>query len=284
MLSPFSDNAEVQHEYHKFYSREIQPYIEKILNNDNLNGHQKAKRLLRTDGSRYWMDMALKALDRIFLDGALAGVLKLTVWENITDDHAKCRVSVDQQGRCVVSIQIDYVALSTEESLRSSLVHEMLHGYVDLHRCMCSTQCVEQSKNLLEIGVGGHGWCWQGLAHAAEKLGERLWGVPFDLGRKNAALHELRASKGDEILPVPNFELPEGIGKLDEVDIGTEFIRARFDEEDADELCAVWKKVMVKKNARPQEMVVRRPLGPWAKILAKLRGGRSSEEVPTLLE
>lgn len=107
--------------------------------------------------------------------------------------------------------------------------------------------------------------------------------MPFDLGRKSAALHELVASGGDEILPVPNFELPEGIGKLEEIDIGTEFIRARFDDEDADELCAEWQRVMAKKNDRPQQLVVRRPSSIWAKVSAKLRGGRNGEEGSDML-
>jgi hypothetical protein len=54
---------------------------------------------------------------------------------------------------------------------------------------------------LRQCGSTGHGWYWQCLAEAAEILILELWGMPFDIGRKESALMELQAGDGCEAIP-----------------------------------------------------------------------------------
>lgn len=178
---------------HHTYITKVQPRLQAIISDTGTSLDTKMHLLqaqIPALDNETTVGMAIKLLDQVFLDGALAAHVKVD-GRSLVDCYGCCSINKDSVRGYVLLIELDFTKMPSEWLFRSILVHEMLHAYVKLHTCRCSQQCMANQLVLDRNGPRGHGWYWQLLAEAAGALGRALWGAPYDVSRINGTLQDL---------------------------------------------------------------------------------------------
>ncbi|KAK4554234.1 hypothetical protein LTR86_008762 [Recurvomyces mirabilis] len=138
----------------------------------------------------------VRVLGRLFFRGELDNIVYIA-----QDINSHGFTSLDNQGRLMITIDIDHRHSSRDKdratSVVSTILHECVHAYFDRVVCIGyprTPECealgckAKEFDELAHVGKrGGHGLAWHELALEVESLAGMMLGMEIRLGRDGAA-------------------------------------------------------------------------------------------------